>query len=110
MGPMSTASIAASTIATEAKPRSKWQERINALGNIPPVFRMVWAAAPSVVTASVLCRLIAALVPLGVLAVTKVIVDSITVLISHQTPLPRFFWWLVVLEFALATLAMTSGR
>jgi ATP-binding cassette subfamily B protein len=107
---MSTASIAASTIATEAKPRSKWQERINALGNIPPVFRMVWEAAPRVVTASVLCRLIAALVPLGVLAVTKVVVDSITVLISHQTPLPRFFWWLVVLEFALATLAMTSGR
>jgi ATP-binding cassette subfamily B protein len=107
---MSTASIAASTIATEAKPGSKWQERINALGNIPPVFRMVWEAAPSVVTASVICRLIAALVPLGVLAVTKAIVDSITVLISHQTPLPRFFWWLVVLEFALATLAMTSGR
>ena len=107
---MNTASIAASTIATEAKPGSKWQERINALGNIPPVFRMVWEAAPSVVTASTLCRLIAALVPLGVLAVTKAIVDSITGLISHQTPLPRFFWWLVVLEFALATLAMTSGR
>ena len=109
---MSTMGIAASAIGTETHndARSKWQERIAALCNIPPVFRMVWAAAPRVVTASVLCRVIAALVPLGILVVTRLIIDSIYLLISHQKPLPATFWWLVALEFCLTSLAMTSGR
>jgi ATP-binding cassette subfamily B protein len=94
----------------EQPPRSKWQERMKGLRNIPPVFRMVWKSAPGVVTASAACRLVAALVPLGILAVTKFIIDSIDHFAKHQRALPPTFWWLVGLEFGLATMAMISGR
>ena len=88
----------------------EWQKRIKALKNVPSLFRMVWAAAPLVVTSSVVCRLLAALVPLGILAVTRLIIDSIYRLTSLHTPLPGAFWWLVGLEFALASLAMITAR
>jgi ATP-binding cassette subfamily B protein len=71
---------------------------------------MVWAAAPLVVLSSVICRLFAALVPLAILAVTRQIIDSIYRLTSTHTPLPGSFWWMVFLEFALASLAMVMSR
>src|SRR6202158_3902358 len=89
---------------------NEWQKRITALKNVPSLFQMVWAAAPLVVTSSVVCRLFAAMVPLGILAVTRLIIDSIYRLNSHHTPLPGMFWWLVVLEFGLASLAMITAR
>jgi ATP-binding cassette subfamily B protein len=92
------------------EPRSNWREHIKAIRNVPPLFKMVWKAAPGVVASSIFLRLLAALVPLGVLAVTKVIIDSIYNLTSHHTALPEIFWWLVALEFALASLAMISAR
>ena len=94
----------------EQQPSSRWNERLKGLGNIPPVFRMVWKSAPGVVVASALCRLIASLVPLGILAVTKYVIDSINHFARHESALPHLFWWVVALEFALATMAMISGR
>ena len=41
-----------------------WQKRIKALKNLPSLLGMVWAAAPIVVVSSLVCRLLAALVPL----------------------------------------------
>ena len=87
-----------------------WQKRITALKNLPSLFGMVWAAAPIVVVSSLVCRLLAALVPLGILAVTRLIIDSIFRLTSNHTPLPGSFWWMVSLEFALASLAMITSR
>ena len=87
-----------------------WQKRIKALKNLPSLFGMVWAAAPIVVVSSLVCRLLAALVPLGILAVTRLIIDSIFRLTSNHTPLPGAFWWMVSLEFALASLAMITSR
>src|ERR1700730_16610307 len=89
---------------------NEWLKRIKALKNVPSLFRMVWAAAPVVVTSSLACRLLAAMVPLAILAVTRLIIDSIYRLTSHHTPLPGTFWWLVALEFALAGLAMVTAR
>ena len=89
---------------------SNWREHIKAVRNVPPLFKMVWKAAPGVVASSIFLRLLAALVPLAILAVTKVIIDSIYNLTSHHTALPEMFWWLVALEFALASLAMISAR
>src|ERR1700674_1198112 len=87
-----------------------WLTRIKALKNLPSLFRMVWAAAPLVVLSSIICRLMAALVPLGVLVVTRQIIDSIYHLTSTHAPLPAAFWWMVSLEFALASLAMIASR
>src|SRR5437016_396921 len=90
--------------------RGEWTKRIKALNNVPSLFRMVWEAAPLVVTSSVICRLAAAMVPLAILATTKYIIDSIYHLSAHQAPLPATFWWFVALEFTLASLAMTTAR
>jgi len=87
-----------------------WLTRIKALRNLPSLFRMVWAAAPLVVLSSIVCRLMAALVPLGILVVTRQIIDSIYRLTSNHTPLPGSFWLMVFLEFALASLAMVASR
>ena len=91
------------------EPHSNWREHIKAVRNVPPLFKMVWKAAPGIVASSIFLRLLAALVPLAILAVTKVIIDSIYNLTSHHAALPEMFWWLVALEFALASLAMTAS-
>lgn len=80
----------------------RWRERVAALKNMPPVLRMVWQAAPSVIVASLTCRVLVALIPLAALAVTRVIVNDIVDYRQHQTVLPHNFWYLVGLEFALA--------
>ncbi len=78
--------------------------------NTGPLFRMVWESSPQVVTASLLCRLLAALVPLAMLVVTRSIIDSIYALTSHRTPLSHHFWLLVALEFGLASLGTVLSR
>ncbi|HEY2462342.1 MAG TPA: ABC transporter ATP-binding protein [Candidatus Acidoferrum sp.] len=83
-------------------PVPKWRERLAALRNTPPVLRMVWKSAPKVIVWSLSCRIIAALLPLAVLAVTRAIIDDIYGFTTHQRALPPIFWWLVVLEFVLA--------
>jgi ATP-binding cassette subfamily B protein len=91
-------------------PRPKWRERLQALNNIPPLMRMVWQAAPATVLLSVFFRVVVSLIPLSMLAVTKVIIDAIQVVQSHQGPLRPYFWWFVGLEFALACVATGAGR
>jgi ATP-binding cassette, subfamily B, bacterial len=86
-------------------PTPRWRERIAALKNFPPVLRMVWEAAPKVIVCSLACRVIAALLPLAVLVVTRVIINDIFNLTTHRNALPANFWWLVVLEFVLAGVA-----
>ena len=54
-------------------------------------------------------RLMAALAPLAILAVTKRILDAIQHRFAGQ-PLPPHFWWLVGAEFGLAALAAVLSR
>jgi ATP-binding cassette subfamily B protein len=93
------------------EPSPKWRERLKALRlNTPPIIRMVWESASKVVIANLSARLVAALIPLAMLAVTKLIIDAIFRLLSNHKALPTYFWWLVVLEFALASLATILVR
>ena len=91
-------------------PRPKWGERLRALGNIPPVFKMVWEAAPAIVVSSSVVRVILALIPVTMLAVTRLIIDSIDGHTAHRLALPRYFWWLVAIEFGLAGLSTVLAR
>lgn len=88
----------------------RWRERIQALKNVPPVFKLVWESAPGAVAWSLLLRLFTSLVPLGLLKVTQLIIDSIYALSAQHKALPHYFWWLVALEFGLASLATVLGR
>ncbi len=93
-----------------SKPAPRWRERLRALRNLPPVLRMVWEAAPKVIVSGVMLRIVAALLPLAVLKVTQVIIDGVYNFTAHRTALPHYFWWLVALEFGLASFAAILAR
>ncbi len=97
-------------MAAISKTAPRWRERLQALRNIPPVLSMVWEAAPKVIVASVTLRVTTALLPLAVLKVTQVIIDDVYNLTARHKALPHYFWWLVALEFGLASLAAILVR
>jgi len=86
-----------------------WRQRVHALRNIPPVLRIVWASGPRVISAGIALRLLAALIPLAMLSVSRAIIDDV-VATTHARPLPSGFWWLVALEFALAIAGAVLSR
>src|ERR1700678_3096477 len=81
-----------------------WQERISALRNVPAVLKIVWDSGPGVVVFGLVSRVFASLMPVGLLWITKLIIDNINNAVhAHQSVRPGF-WWLVVAEFSLAVL------
>src|ERR1700740_454191 len=91
-------------------PTPRWRERVAALKNIPPVLGMVWEAAPKVIVSSLACRVLTALLPLAVLEGTSVSINDIVIFRAHPKALPPIFWWLVGLEFVLASLGAILAR
>ena len=89
---------------------SRWQQRVDALRHVPPVLHLVWDAAPSVVSAGILLRLISALIPVAALAVSKWIIDLLVGAIKHPGPIPHVMWWLLAVEFFLAGLNSLLSR
>jgi ATP-binding cassette subfamily B protein len=94
----------------KANPVPRWSDRLSALRNTLPIFRMVWEASPGIVATSIGVRLVVSLLPLAMLAVTKVIIDSIYRFTANHTALPTYFWGLVLLEFGLACLTTILVR
>lgn len=82
---------------------------MNSLRNVPPVLRMVWESGRAVVLAGLALRVVIALIPLGLLAVTRVIINAVVAHTHHQPLIPGF-WWYVGLEFGLAAVAGLLGR
>lgn len=74
------------------------------------MLRMVWASGPPVVAASLLFRVIASLIPIAMLSVSRLIIDDVVASTAGRQTLPHTFWWLVTLEFALAALGSILGR
>lgn len=87
-----------------------WQERLTALRNIPPVLRIVWESGRLVVSLGLAFRAVAALLPLALLAVTRLIIDGIYQAIANHQPVHPNFWWLLAAEFSLAVLGSILAR
>src|SRR5262249_23026993 len=87
-----------------------WHDRWTALRRLPAVFSIVWEAGAFVLVSGAVFRLISALIPLAMLAVSRRIIDAIVAHVSHQDALPPAFWWLVAAEFLLAMTAGILGR
>src|SRR4030095_5118236 len=88
-----------------AKRENFWSgllERLSALRNVPPVLRIVWKAGPVVVSLGLVFRLIASLVPVAALWITKLIIDGIVGAITRHESVPTSLWWLVAAEFGVA--------
>ena len=87
-----------------------WGTRLQSLKNIPPVLKIIWDSSPGVVTWGLILRAIAALSPLALLAVAKLIIDAVVTHLTHAASLRSDFWWLVALEFGLACLTSILNR
>jgi ATP-binding cassette subfamily B protein len=75
-----------------------WRERFDSLRHVRPMLALVWGTSPALMIATTLLRLVRALVPLAMLWVGKLILDS---LVRHAAPVQ--IWKLVGLEIGLAT-------
>src|SRR3984893_1502033 len=86
------------------------QERLSALRNVPPVLKIVWQSGPGVVTFGLLARVVAALLPLALTWIPKLIIDILVGLMSTHGPIPTRLWWLVLAEFGLAVVSSIVTR
>ena len=88
-----------------------WKERAAALKNLPPVLRLLWESGRSIVAADVALRFFTALVPVGILTVSKIIVDMVVAHVKNTaTPFPQSIWMWLGIEFALACAGNIFGR
>ena len=77
---------------------SGWRERMSALRNVPPLLRMVWETSPWLSLAVIVLRFIAALLPVAMLWISKLIVDQVVAAISDRVRGDEQFWWLLGAE------------
>jgi ATP-binding cassette, subfamily B, bacterial len=89
---------------------SGWSERISALRNVPAVLRIVWESGRTVVVFGLVFRLIASVLPLGLLWITKLIIDGIVHAITTHQAVGLRLWWLVAAEFSLAVFGSALSR
>ncbi|MGA2991305.1 MAG: ABC transporter ATP-binding protein [Candidatus Korobacteraceae bacterium] len=87
-----------------------WHDRLAALKQVPPVLRILWESGPAVVSLGILIRVVVSLLPIALLAVSKLIIDAIVNVVAHHQPVSPYFWWLVAAEFALALLSSVLTR
>jgi ATP-binding cassette subfamily B protein len=83
---------------------SSWQERLSALKNVPPILKIVWRSGPGVVSFGIGARIIAALLPVGIGYIPKLIIDLLVHFLQVHGPVPSRLWWLVGAELGLAVL------
>jgi len=110
MGDLNRCPGEAKGVGAETSPFGNWRERLSALRNIPPVLGIVWRSGPLVVTLGLVLRLFSALLPIALLWVAKLIIDSIVHTVTTHTPVQPRLWWLVAVEFGLAVTAGILAR
>ncbi len=94
--------------AVSSSSQTSWNKRLAALRNVPPVLRLVWDAAPKVVAGGIALRIVSALIPVAMLAISKSIIDLIKA--KHVAAMPPEMWWLLGAEFVLAAANQVLGR
>ena len=87
-----------------------WRDRLVALRNVPPVLKIVWESGPGVVTFGLISRLFAALLPVALLGITKLIIDGIVHAVNSHQAIPNRLWWLVGAECGVAIGNSILGR
>lgn len=101
-------------IVTEPQSQSShfdaWRQRALALRNVPPALRIVWQSGRPVVVLGLITRAAASGLPLALLWVTKLIIDSIVHPVSAQHGFSKRLWELIALEFAIAVAIGVLGR
>lgn len=71
---------------------------------------MVWESGRGLTVAGLALRVVAALAPVSMLWVSKLIIDSVVRVVSQHAPIPQRIWWLLAVEFALACASNVLSR
>ena len=87
-----------------------WRTRLASLRNIRPLLGMVWDTSPALVSITTALRLVRALLPLAMLWVAKLILDSVVGWIKRGNGDAAGLWKLVALELGLAVLSDLLAR
>jgi ATP-binding cassette subfamily B protein len=87
-----------------------WRGRLAALKNIPPVLRILWNAGPTLTILNISFRILAALIPVSMLWVSKLIIDNVVAVVARHSPVSSQVWRLLALEFGLACAGAIFGR
>src|SRR5271168_169515 len=87
-----------------------WRERISALRNVPAVLRIAWDSGRTVVVLGIVFRVVASVLPLGLLWITQQIIDRILYAHSKHQAVGTRLWWLVAAEFSLAVFGSALSR
>jgi len=101
--------------------RKSWRERLGALRNLPPFFRLIWDTSPLYTVTTLVLRLARGLLPVATLFVGKLIIDEVLRLAGiPDAPGTLRAWlssgllsglaWLLALELGLAVLSDARGR
>ncbi|WP_401741318.1 ABC transporter ATP-binding protein [Stenotrophomonas geniculata] len=109
------------TAGAAATKKPSLRQRFRAMRNLPPFLRMVWKTSPALTLASLGLRLIRALLPVAMLYVGKLIIDSALHLSQHDAGFPPLgealssgllnpLLGLLALEFGLAIGSDLLGR
>ena len=109
------------TAGAAAAKKPSLRQRFKAMRNLPPFLRMVWQTSPALTLASLGLRLIRALLPVAMLYVGKLIIDSALHLSQHGAGFPPLgealssgllnpLLGLLALEFGLAIASDLLGR
>ncbi|MDP9053606.1 MAG: ABC transporter ATP-binding protein/permease [Acidobacteriota bacterium] len=85
-------------------------KRFEGLKTLPKLLRVLWRAAPRLVSTLVALRVATALIPLAMLAVSKLIIDIIVGARTHPTVPAGSLWPWLLLEFVLAAAALVMTR
>lgn len=72
--------------------------------------KMVWECGPRTVLWSIALRIALAITPVAILKVSNWLINAIVVSLKNHVSLPHYFWWIVILEFGLASLAAILSR
>lgn len=99
---------------SDEKPKpffAAWQERLEALKNVPPVLQIVWDSGRYVVVLGLVFRILVSLIPVSAGLVTARIIDTIKAISDKKVDLANsYLWWLVALEFGLMVAGGIFGR
>ncbi len=88
-----------------------FKERMEALGNLPQFFKLVWQTSPRIMVADFILRIARSAIPVFILYVGKLIIDQIVSLGHGKSDQShRFLWQLVAFEFGLAILSDGLSR
>ncbi|UOQ74390.1 ABC transporter ATP-binding protein [Hymenobacter cellulosilyticus] len=104
------AKISAKRPRPDGKPALSVRERVSALKNLPEFLRLIWETSPSLTLGNIVLRLLRAALPVAMLYVARLILDTIIGLSRQPGGSLTPVIGLVGLEFGLAILSDVLGR